>query len=311
MKKKMIILSFLILILIFTGTAIFANIHKVHESNLLEKKVDVKAIYMDMIGTNPYKVEIDKLIRQNEKIQADKKQMEYIKEYKEFLASLVPEDEEEADPIEEPEEVSKPGLPLEGKYAYLTFDDGPSKHVTTQILDILDQYNIKATFFVLGYMIDRNPDVLIDIYNRGHVIGNHSYSHKYEYIYYNTKNFMEDLQRGEDTMKNYLGEDFSTDIMRFPGGSHADFKDPMKKAVLEAGYKYYDWNSLNGDSEEGVQSITRMLNRFIQTAGTKEVLIVLMHDTDVKQLTVESLPFIIEFLIDKGYQFNTLDKYNH
>lgn len=308
MRKKMIVLSFLILILIFTGTAIFANIQNHNQSFNYDEMVDVREIYLDTIMTNPYKVEIDNQIRQNEKEKAELVQSEYIREYHEYLASLVVEEPIE---IEEPIEVVEPDKPLEGKYAYLTFDDGPSKIVTPQILDILDEYDIKATFFVLGYMIDRNPEIFMDTYNRGHTIGNHSYSHNYGYIYYNTKNFMADLKRADDTMKYYLGEDFSTDIMRFPGGSHADFKNPMKKAVLEAGYKYFDWNSLNGDTEEGEQSVRRMFNRFVQTAGQRDVLVVLMHDTDAKQLTVNTLPLIIEFLQEKGYQFNTLDKYNH
>jgi len=307
MVKKMIVLSFLILILIFTGTTIFANMLDSFHDTKYQKKVDVKSILMEIRKNNPFKVEIENQIRQNKKTIADKIKEDNIIKYKAYLASLIPIEE----PVEEPVVIHDPEAPLEGKYAYLTFDDGPSKVVTTQILDILDEYDVKATFFVLGYMIDRNPDVLKDVYNRGHTIGNHTYSHDYGYIYYNTKNFIADIKRAEDTIKSHLGETFSTKIMRFPGGSHASFKKPMINAVLEEGYKFFDWNSLNGDSEEGEQSVTRMYNRFLQTVGKRDVLIVLMHDTDVKQLTVNTLPLIIQYLRDNGYKFNTLDKYNH
>ena len=85
------------------------------------------------------------------------------------------------------------------KIAYLTFDDGPSRTVTPQILDILAKYDIKATFFVVGKYAEKNPDILRRIYEEGHVIGNHTYSHNYNYIYKNVSNFVRELdatQRG-------------------------------------------------------------------------------------------------------------------
>ena len=80
------------------------------------------------------------------------------------------------------------------KIAYLTFDDGPSLKATPLILDILNEYDIKATFFVLGSMAENNPDMLKRIHEEGHKIGNHSYSHNYKYIYKSVDNFLEDCK---------------------------------------------------------------------------------------------------------------------
>ena len=130
------------------------------------------------------------------------------------------------------------------KIAYLTFDDGPSRYVTPEILDILDSYNIKATFFVLGKQAEKNPDILKRIYEEGHSIGNHTYSHNYSFIYKNVNNFLYELEKTEEVFKNILGEDFETNLIRFPGGSFGTKKAPFRSFVLEKGYNYIDWNSL-------------------------------------------------------------------
>lgn len=194
------------------------------------------------------------------------------------------------------------------KVAYLTFDDGPSRIVTPMILDILNEYNIKATFFVLGRMVDQNPDILERIYNEGHKIGNHSYSHNYSYIYENTENFLSDFKKAERSLKNALGEDFETNLIRFPGGSFGAKKEPMKKAAREYGYTYVDWNALNGDSETVNPSKEYLNKRFKETVGNKKELIILMHDIDSKINTAKTLRGNIEYLIDKGYRFELLSE---
>lgn len=209
--------------------------------------------------------------------------------------------------IEKEEEISREDPQEENKkIAYLTFDDGPSKTVTPQILDILDKYNIKATFFVVGKYAERNPDILKRIYEEGHAIGNHSYSHNYNYIYKNVSNFIEELGITKEVFKSILGEEFETDIIRFPGGSFGDWKLSYREQVLALGYRYIDWNSLNGDAEGHYIPKEKLVERFKSTYHGQNELIVLMHDTDAKATTSEALPDIIEFLIDEGYEFGTL-----
>lgn len=194
------------------------------------------------------------------------------------------------------------------KIAYLTFDDGPSVESTHAILDILAEYNIKATFFVVGKMVVSNPEVLLRTVEEGHAIGNHSYSHDYGYIYYSTKNFMRDIYMADQAIKDALGDDFETKVMRFPGGSFGKQKLPMVKAVTEEGYRYFDWNALNGDAEGVLMPTDYLIKRLKETYRNQNNLIVLMHDTDVKTTTVESLRNIIDFLIEQGYEFGVIDE---
>ncbi|TJX13873.1 polysaccharide deacetylase [Tissierella creatinini] len=196
-----------------------------------------------------------------------------------------------------------------GKIAYLTFDDGPSKVVTPHILEVLEQNDVKATFFVIGYMAEKYPEVVRMTYKDGHAIGNHTYSHNYGYIYKSSANFLEDIERANMTLKLILGEDFSTNVIRFPGGSFGQNKKAAVNAIKESGYYYFDWNSLNGDAEGVDLTKDRLIERFTETIQNKGELIVLMHDTDMKNSTVQALPEIIKILKDKGYIFGVLDEY--
>lgn len=211
-------------------------------------------------------------------------------------------EENQEEEVTLPEEEPKENF----KIAYLTFDDGPSKIVTPQILDILAHYDIKATFFVVGKYAERYPDILKRIYEEGHVIGNHTYSHNYNYIYRSVSNFVNELDITQEVFKNILGEEFETNIMRFPGGSFEDWKSSFRKQVTDLGYRFVDWNSLNGDAEGHNLSRDDLFKRFKSTFRNQNELIILMHDTDAKASTPEALPAIIEFLIEKGYSFGTL-----
>ena len=225
-----------------------------------------------------------------------------------YLEDLVTKYEQAAKTVEG--EQSNPTV-IEGKIAYLTFDDGPSPVITPKVLSILDKYEIKATFFVVGSMADKFPEVLQQVRDGGHSIGNHTYSHVYDYIYRSSTNFLTDLKKAEDTFIKILGDEFKTDIIRFPGGTHAKYKWASVKAAEAAGYRWFDWNTVNGDSEIPNPSSEYLMSRFLTTYGNRDVIIVLMHDTDSKQTTVDTLPMMIEHLISEGYSFGTLDKYNH
>src|SRR5699024_6883545 len=93
----------------------------------------------------------------------------------------------------------------EGKRAFLTFDDGPSETVTPKILDILDKYDIKATFFVLGCNVKSHPDIVKRAYDSGHYIANHGYSHKYSKIYKNTNTVLEEYNKTEEAIREATG----------------------------------------------------------------------------------------------------------
>lgn len=192
------------------------------------------------------------------------------------------------------------------KIVYLTFDDGPSNNITPQILDILKEYDVKATFFVIGNLAEKYPELIKRMYDEGHAIGNHTYSHNYKHIYKNTTNFIKELNTTQKVFKNILGEGYETKLVRFPGGSFGSKRAPFREAVVNNGYAYYDWNSLNGDAEGQNISKNRLIQRFKNTSNGQKKLVVLMHDMGTKKTTVEALPEMIGHLQQNGYEFDIL-----
>jgi peptidoglycan/xylan/chitin deacetylase (PgdA/CDA1 family) len=195
------------------------------------------------------------------------------------------------------------------KVAYLTFDDGPSPSVTPQVLEILRQYDIKASFFVIGQMAEGHPEIVRQIREEGHFVGNHTYSHNYRAIYAEPESFWTDVLQGEAVLQSILGEDFQTRIIRFPAGSFGNNKQPFREYVLDQGYHYIDWNALNGDAEAQNVPAAKLLQRIKETTRNKDRAIILMHDSSTKSTTVEALPEIIEYLQAQGYVFQTLEHY--
>ena len=204
------------------------------------------------------------------------------------------------------------------KVVYLTFDDGPSTTNTPGILDVLDRYNVKATFFTLGKSIEANEEaksILKETVKRGHAIANHTYGHDYSYLYpnrtMNVDNIVSDLEKSENSMKAVLGKDFSTRVIRLPGGYWSwEGRTPMKEAMEQDGYYNVDWNALNKDAEGKTKNADELLQ---STKETIEVLgpnadsvVLLMHDTYGKEETVKALPQIIEYLKGKGFEFRTI-----
>ncbi|MDD3839835.1 MAG: polysaccharide deacetylase [Clostridia bacterium] len=192
------------------------------------------------------------------------------------------------------------------KTAFLTFDDGPSPKTTPIVLDILDEYDIKATFFVVGCQAGKNNYLIKEIDNRGHAIGNHTYSHDYNKLYSDREYFTQELKKTEKILKSILGEQYNTRLFRFPGGSFEKYKQPFKQVLNEYGYTYIDWNALSGDGEGHDIPPDRLISKLKDTASGKDNIIVLMHDSATKKTTLDALPEIIKFLKSKGYNFKIL-----
>ncbi|AOY74650.1 polysaccharide deacetylase family protein [Clostridium formicaceticum] len=197
----------------------------------------------------------------------------------------------------------------DAKIVYLTFDDGPSPNVTSRILDILNEYDIRATFFVIGNLAERYPDILLRISQEEHLIGNHTYTHNYHHIYSNPQNFIDELKHTDSVLASILGEDYTPKFVRFPGGSFGKKLQPFRQAIEEAGYINIDWNVLSGDAEANRISPQKQLSRLQETLQNKKQAIVLMHDSNTKDTTVEALPSIIDYLISQSYVFKTLEDY--
>lgn len=198
------------------------------------------------------------------------------------------------------------------KVVYLTFDDGPSKY-SKDILNVLKKYNVRATFFTTGTSIENSNeelnDVLRESYTYGNSIGNHTYSHDYNKLYpsksLNLKAFQDDLDKNLYLLKNVLGEDFETNVVRCPGGSMSwNNMDSLKKHLDKSGKAYIDWNSLTGDSSSKNKDINTMIENAITTSKDKNLVVLLMHETN--KLTSEYLDDIIKYYHSNGYEFKTL-----
>jgi len=192
------------------------------------------------------------------------------------------------------------------KIAYLTFDDGPSANITPGVLKILDKYDIKATFFIVGKMAMRYPDLLKQEVADGQSIGNHTYSHDYKYIYSDTKAFISDVNKCEAVLKSIIGNNFSTRIVRFPGGSFGGKLQPFREALKSDGYHYIDWNDLTGDADGQNIPVDKLLDNLKKYTKGKEHVVILMHDASTKVTTVQALPQVVEYLKSQGYSFSTL-----
>ncbi len=195
------------------------------------------------------------------------------------------------------------------KQVYLTFDDGPSQAITPQILDILNYYDVKATFFVLGKMASANPDLIRREYEEGHYIANHGYSHTYSKIYESKDTVYEEYMETEKKIQEALGNpDYHSYLFRFPGGSsggpHEKVKEQARELLRNENIAFTNWNCLTEDAA-GSETKEACLNSFFTTKEDQNSLIILMHDAGDKQQTVEALPELIEYLKSEGYEFKT------
>lgn len=209
----------------------------------------------------------------------------------------------------------RPGTPIgtldppdDEKVVYLTFDDGPSEN-TQAILDILDQYGAKATFFITGSHEECRP-LIKKAYEKGHTIGLHTYSHDYKQVYSSVDAYFEDLEKIGQVAEEEIG--YVPCFIRFPGGASntvsADYTPgimtELTRLVQEKGYQYYDWNISSGDG--AVSSA----DEIVQNSTTEKYhhVMLLFHDAATKDTTVEALPRVIEYYKNLGYEFRAIDR---
>lgn len=178
---------------------------------------------------------------------------------------------------------------------YLTFDDGPSSN-TGRILDILAEYDVKATFFVVGKEEEKYQSLYKRIVEEGHTLGMHSYSHKYNEIYQSVDSYAQDMSKLQDFLYELTGVECK--FARFPGGSsNAVSKVDMHELIdylNEQGIVYFDWNISSGDASSSYISTDTILNNCLAQLPQHKECIILMHDATNKDTTVEALPILIE-----------------
>lgn len=198
---------------------------------------------------------------------------------------------------------------VNGKVVYLTFDDGPSIY-TDEILNILDKYKVKATFFVTcsNNLAEYSKKYL----ERGHTIGLHTCSHKYNSIYSSEEAYFNDLNSVSKIIEESTG--YKSKYVRFPGGSsntvsrfNRGIITRLSNKLTEEGYKYYDWNIDSNDagganSEQVYSNVIGALQN-----NNRDVSMILMHD--IKVATKDALESIIKDALNMGYTFSNINDY--
>ena len=180
---------------------------------------------------------------------------------------------------------------------YLTFDDGPSAN-TDRILDILAQYGVKATFFVVGK--EGYAEQYRRIVEDGHTLAMHSYSHRYNEVYASLDAYKADLTKLHDYLYELTGEDCR--FVRFPGGSSNTVSTVSMWDLIDyldsEDMVYFDWNVSSGDSTGGKKSVEQLTSNVLDNIGKYNNAVVLFHDAAGKTTTVDALAGIIEKILD-------------
>ena len=173
-----------------------------------------------------------------------------------------------------------------------------------KLLNILKEYNVKATFFVTG---NGNREYIKKAYNEGHSIGIHTYSHVYKNVYASEEAYFNDLEKVQKIIKEQTGEE--SRLVRFPGGSsntvsrfNKGIMTRLSKELERRGYKYFDWNVSSSDTvKSNSDDIANTVIRRLKKGNN----VVLQHDT--KYYSVKAVRKIIEYGLANGYTFAKLD----
>lgn len=196
---------------------------------------------------------------------------------------------------------------VEDKKVFLTFDDGPSE-VTKDILRHLGEEGIKATFFLIGAQITEDNEALVQrMWEEGHEIGIHTYTHEKNEIYMSAQTYIDDVIKTADRIEEVTGR--RPVYYRFPWGSVncyiCSFREEIIETLAEKGYEYIDWN-VSGEDSVGTPSIQTIYDNIKKDYDKFNEPVVLMHDSSANALTAETLPDIIRLFQSAGYQFGAI-----
>ncbi|MGN0272158.1 MAG: polysaccharide deacetylase family protein [Lachnospiraceae bacterium] len=249
----------------------------------------------ELVGNLPQVEQVDNIVKQNSP-QGDTKE--------EYNTNAQQQEEAEAD--QSTDNLAEEGEQLK---VYLTFDDGPSKN-TERILDILDEYGVKATFFVTGKTDEESQALYKRIVEEGHTLGMHSYSHKYSAIYESREAFEADFNQLHDYLYQVTGVDCK--YYRFPGGSSNKVSNlDMREFISylnQQGVTYFDWNVSSGDATSQAYTTDELIQNVMGDVTKYKTSVVLLHDATSKTTTVDSLAALIEQLQSAGAEILPIDE---
>lgn len=212
--------------------------------------------------------------------------------------------EEELKAKEKQEEENAKGV------IYLTFDDGPSSDTTPKILDILEEKDVKATFFVVHYN-EKNQELLKEEAKRKHTIALHGYTHNYSEVYQSVDACMENFRKIQEQVYQTTG--LKSNIIRFPGGSSNTISKKycegvmteLSQRVLDEGYHYFDWN-VDCDDAGHAKTSDDVFHNVISGIKENRNNVVLMHDFSKNEKTVNALANIIDYGRENGFIFRKI-----
>ena len=185
------------------------------------------------------------------------------------------------------------------KVVYITFDDGPNI-TTPKILDLLSKYDMKATFFLLENKIKSNPDIVKRILSEGHSIGLHGKTHEKKLFYANNSSALKEMNSTRNSLQKLIGYD--TNLVRVPYGSKPHLTKNQYMSLIDNGYKLWDWNIDSTDTHPNASS-NSISTHTINEVKNYKTPIILFHD---KQVTVNALPSILEYLQNNSYIGKTI-----
>ena len=320
MKKKLWIPILICAILGFSFCGVLGFQYQDLSGRYQKLETETAKLEKDNSGLN------EKLEENTAKLEEKEKyiegQKEYISELSEQIQDFGKEDSEEdssQDGWYSPSKSDDPypnlyadkdDLPVQSgqKYVYLTFDDGPSS-LTPKVLDLLDQYDAHATFFVVTNNNEEYAEYLSEIVNRGHSLGLHSYSHNYNQIYRSVDAFLEDYEKIYDWVYEET-DGYSPCLFRFPGGSNNGSSYVVNNIIKEMerrGFTHYDWNVSSGDGSS-LTTTENIIDNTCSNVGYIDNPVILMHDGSGKNATLAALPTVLQKLSDAGYEFRSLDQ---
>lgn len=198
------------------------------------------------------------------------------------------------------EETPAPSAPQ--KVVYLTFDDGP-KADTPELLALLRELDVPATFFFVGSKIEAFPEEARMVYDGGYAIGCHTSYHSPNTLKKGNDYVINDFKRFINTMREFVAPDFTTDLFRFPGGSTSYAYHLRKTVVEDLGCAWFDWNAMTADTHKNMKA-QDLYDHAVYTAAEEEVVIMLAHEGIKK--TREILPQLVTYFREKGYSFREL-----
>nr|WP_066399333.1 polysaccharide deacetylase family protein [Cytobacillus eiseniae] len=186
---------------------------------------------------------------------------------------------------------------------YLTFDDGPSAY-TTSILETLQSFGMKATFFMLEPNMKKYPDELNQIINEGHIPALHGVTHEVSKIYQSEQTVVDEMRQGQETLLDLTGT--FTSLIRTPYGSAPYMKPSYKEAVQSAGFQLWDWTIDSQDwkfkNGEYVEQVIQQMENYRYKSSP---IVILLHD---RKSTAEHLPTLMKYLQSKGYEMEVLSE---